>query len=156
MLVDFKAGLEDSARGILTSVDWALAVVDPTVASIQTAAHLTRMVEQIHRGVPPATDHLDSSDLVEIARRQFERARILGVKAVLNRTQNIEVEGYLRGSLGIRGVEIAGTIRHDPAIEGAWLRGSEVSASWPMYDADQVVEAIEDAVEAHRAPTFKV
>ena len=29
-LVDFKAGFEDSARGAITSLDWAIVVVDPT------------------------------------------------------------------------------------------------------------------------------
>lgn len=34
-LIDFKAGFEDSARGVMTSLDWAMVVVDPTVASVE-------------------------------------------------------------------------------------------------------------------------
>jgi len=31
-LVDFKAGFEDTARGAITSLDWAIVIVDPTLA----------------------------------------------------------------------------------------------------------------------------
>ena len=46
-LVDFKAGFEDSARGVLTGLDWAVVVVDPTTASLHMAVHLKRMVRKI-------------------------------------------------------------------------------------------------------------
>jgi CO dehydrogenase maturation factor len=60
-LVDFKAGIEDTARGVITSLDWAIVVVDPSNASIQMAADMWHMVDQIRAGVLPATDHFGGS-----------------------------------------------------------------------------------------------
>jgi CO dehydrogenase nickel-insertion accessory protein CooC1 len=36
-LVDFKAGFEDTARGVITGLDWAIVLVDPTVAAVEMA-----------------------------------------------------------------------------------------------------------------------
>jgi predicted metal-binding protein len=49
-LFDFKAGFEDPARGALTTLDWAVTVVDPTAASGQLAADLARMVRDMRDG----------------------------------------------------------------------------------------------------------
>ena len=46
-LLDFKAGFEDSARGVLTGLDWILVVVDPTTAALQMAVHLQQMMKKI-------------------------------------------------------------------------------------------------------------
>ncbi|MGW8266593.1 MAG: P-loop NTPase, partial [Longimicrobiales bacterium] len=85
LLLDFKAGFEDSARGVLTGLDWAVVVVDPTTASLHMAIHMKRMVRKIQEGVPPATAHLSDPHLAELARRQFKESRIQGVVAILNR-----------------------------------------------------------------------
>lgn len=50
LLVDFKAGFEDSARGVLTGLDWAVVVVDPTTASLHMAIHMKQMVRKIRGG----------------------------------------------------------------------------------------------------------
>jgi hypothetical protein len=65
-LVDYKAGFEDSARGALTSLDWALTVVDPTVASVHLSVDLARMVRDMRGGIPPATRHLEDATLVDV------------------------------------------------------------------------------------------
>ena len=78
-LVDFKAGFEDSARGAVTSLDWALVVVDPTTAAIQMAANMREMVDEIRAGGLPATRHLETPDLVEWANRIFREATIRDV-----------------------------------------------------------------------------
>jgi len=59
-LVDLKAGIEDSARGVLPSLDWAVVVVDPTTAAVQMAATVSQMVQEIQKGTPPATSHLET------------------------------------------------------------------------------------------------
>jgi len=94
-LIDFKAGFEDSARGVLTSLDWAIEIVDPTTAAMQMAVSLKDMVKQIRAGQPPATRHLDVA-LAELAKRIFKQARIRGVLVVLNRITDEEVESYGR------------------------------------------------------------
>ena len=78
-LVDFKAGFEDSARGAVTSLDWAVVVVDPTTAAIQMAASLKNMVDQIKAGGLPATKHLGTPELVEWANRIFREATVKDV-----------------------------------------------------------------------------
>jgi len=39
-LIDFKAGFEDTARGVLTKLDYAIVVVDPTTASVEIAGDM--------------------------------------------------------------------------------------------------------------------
>ena len=87
-LVDFKAGFEDSARGAITGLDWAIVVVDPTNAAIQMAVDMRHMVEQIQAGGLPATEHLESPELVELANDMFRNSSIQGVLFVLNRVTN--------------------------------------------------------------------
>ncbi|MCK4579535.1 MAG: hypothetical protein KAU50_12155 [Candidatus Marinimicrobia bacterium] len=52
-LVDFKAGFKDSAWGVITSLDWAIVIVDPTSPAVELAAHMNRMVDQIKAGQLP-------------------------------------------------------------------------------------------------------
>ncbi len=58
-LLDFKAGFEDLARGAVTSLDWAMVVVDPTMAAVEMAAHIQALVREVKAGGLPATRHLD-------------------------------------------------------------------------------------------------
>jgi CO dehydrogenase nickel-insertion accessory protein CooC1 len=142
-LVDYKAGFEDSARGALTSLDWALAVVDPTVASVRLAGDLARMVRDMRAGVPPATRHLEDAQLVSLAVRLFRDAPIRGVAAVLNRTDAGETERFLRGALEPQGVPVAGVFADDPAIERQWLEGSRLDSDGLARSAALLARALE-------------
>ena len=129
LLVDFKAGFEDSARGVLTSLDWVVVVVDPTTASVHMATHMARMVRKIQKGMPPATAHLDDLRMVEIAERQFRESRIQGVVAILNRVPDDDTERYLRERIvADAGPKVIGTLPEDRGIQGQWLRGEEVES----------------------------
>lgn len=129
LLVDFKAGFEDSARGVLTGLDWILVVVDPTTAALQMAVHLNQMVRKIGEGVPPATAHLEDPTLSEIAVRLFKESRIQGIAAVLNRVPDADTEAYLRGKLGaLGGPPVLGSVPEDRSLQARWLRGEEVTA----------------------------
>jgi CO dehydrogenase nickel-insertion accessory protein CooC1 len=150
-LVDFKAGFEDSARGALTSLHWVLAVVDPTVASVQLAIHLDRMVRQIRQGVPPATRHLESVDLVDIAVRQFLNAAVRGVLAVLNRVPDRATEQHLRHALEGQGPPVIGSLAEDRSIQAHWLRGRRLEAAGLERTCGAVVAALEVAQQP--APT---
>ncbi len=147
VLVDFKAGFEDSARGALTSLDRAVVVVDPTVAAVQMAVHLSAMVAKIRAGVPPATQHLlDRSDLVELAVRLFREARVRGVVAVLNRVADPTTEAYLRVGLADASVPVAGCFGADHSIEAQWLRGRRVGSDGLAHDASALVRDLESIV----------
>jgi CO dehydrogenase nickel-insertion accessory protein CooC1 len=146
-LVDFKAGFEDSARGAVTSVDWAVVVVDPTTAAIQMAYHMKQMVEQIKAGVPPATKHLETAELVEMANRIFRESRAKDVFVILNRVRDAEIERLARERLAERGIEPIGVIQDNPAIADSWLRGTKLDVDGVQANMDVIVERLETAVQ---------
>lgn len=149
-LVDLKAGIEDSARGVLTSLDWALLIVDPTNASIQLAADMKHMVDQIQAGIPPATDHLQDPELVETARRVFREARIKGVLCVLNRVRDDEMEAHMRKRLREKGIAPIGLIHEDASIATAWLAGTPLDTTITKKEVETIVKELEAAeVAAH-------
>jgi len=147
-LLDFKAGFEDSARGVLTGLDWILVVVDPTTAALQMAVHLQQMMKKIKEGVPPATDHLDDPLLVETAVRHFTESRIQGIAAILNRVPDSDTEAHLRGKLkALGGPPILGTLPENRALQVQWLRGEEVEAPALSEKVRSLVLAFEALVD---------
>ena len=147
VLVDHKAGMEDSARGALTSLDWALVVVDPTPAALQMAVHLARMTAEMTRGVPPATSHLASPRLVELATRLFREARTRDVVAVLNRPPDADTEACLRDRLAAGGVDVLGVMHESLVIPQQWLRGERLHSSLLSTDASAIVRSLETPVQ---------
>ena len=143
-LVDYKAGFEDSARGALTSLDWGLAVVDPTTAALQMAIHLRRMVEDIQSGVPPATRHLEP-EAAEQAVRLFREARVEGVLSVLNRVQDEDTERYVRDALESEGTPVVGVFDEDPSIQRQWLRGERLRSTSLSRGAARLAGRLEGA-----------
>jgi CO dehydrogenase nickel-insertion accessory protein CooC1 len=145
-LVDFKAGFEDSARGVITSLDWAVVVVDPTVAAVEMAANMKDMVRQIKDGVLPATDHLESPELVEWANKIFGQAKIKDVSIVLNNVRDEETEEYLQSRLAEKGIEPVGVIHAQTAISISWLKGLPIVAPNTQEEVSRIVDALEAAV----------
>jgi CO dehydrogenase nickel-insertion accessory protein CooC1 len=144
-LVDFKAGFEDSARGAITSLDWVLAVVDPTHAAIQMAIHMKEMLRQMKAGKPPATEHLESPELVILAQTLFREANVREVLAILNRVRDREMEGYLRDKLSEGNVGIIGVVREDPSLTSSWLKGLPLNGPKLREEAEGIVTALENA-----------
>lgn len=148
-LVDFKAGFEDSARGAITSLDWCIVVIDPTNASIQMASDMLNMVQQMKDGVLPATQHLESPELVEIANMLFRESNIKDVLFVLNRVHDEDMEDYVRSKLRERGIAPIGAIREDSSIAMAWLKGMPLEGAEAGREAERIVVELEAAEEAH-------
>jgi CO dehydrogenase maturation factor len=142
-LVDFKAGFEDSARGVIAGLDWAIVVIDPTTASIQMAADMQHMVEQVKAGQLPATQHLESQHLIELANEIFLNASIRDVLFVLNRVTNEQMQDYLCRRLKTHGLKTSGVIYADPAIAMAWLNGSMLESNQAKQQAQAVIEELE-------------
>jgi CO dehydrogenase nickel-insertion accessory protein CooC1 len=142
-LVDFKAGFEDSARGVITGLDWAIVVVDPTTASVEMAAHMKRMVNLIKAGALPATKHLDSPELVAWANRIFTSAAIKGIVFVLNRVLSEEMERFLRQKLAEKGIAPIGVVHEDVSICTAWLIGAPIRATEATAEAEKIIEQLE-------------
>jgi len=145
-LVDFKAGFEDSARGAITSLDWVLAVVDPTHAAIQMAIHMKKMVELLIAGTPPATEHLESRELVQLAVKLFKETEICGVLAILNRIRDPEMEEYICSKLLEGGVETIGSINDDPLVTASWLKGIPFDGMELSQKADSIIAGLEKVV----------
>ncbi len=149
-LVDFKAGFEDSARGAITSLDWAIVVVDPTTAAIQMAANLRDMVDQLKAGRLPATKHLETPELVEWANRIFSEATVEEVLVVLNRVKDEAMEQYMRQKLAEQGLKPIGVIHEDSTIARSWLEGTRLEIANTREDIRRIVKELE-AVAARRA-----
>jgi CO dehydrogenase maturation factor len=143
VLIDFKAGFEDAARGAVTTLDWALAIVDPTTAAMQVAVHLKEMIERIKAGELPATRHLESLKLVEMANRVFREALIKDVLVILNRLPAKETEEYVKSYFEMRKIEPIGTLHEYPSIAMSWLKGTPLD--W--HDAKQEVDGIVERLE---------
>ncbi len=150
-LVDFKAGFEDAARGVLTSVDWALVAVDPTTAALRVAKDLAEMVTEIRRGVPPATRHLERAEQVEAAERVFAEARVQGVRSVLNRVPTRATETYLREALRESGVDPVGVFRDDSSVAEQWLRGEALHSEAMKRAAESLVGTLEAVADEARS-----
>jgi CO dehydrogenase nickel-insertion accessory protein CooC1 len=148
-LVDFKAGFEDAARGVVTGLDWGIVVVDPTTASIEMALHMKRMIDLIKTGALPSTQHLNNPELVAWANRIFASATIKGVVFVLNKIRDDETERYLRQKLSEKGVHPIGIIHEDASISAAWLTGTSLDAAKARAEAGTLIEALE-ALEGSR------
>jgi CO dehydrogenase maturation factor len=142
-LIDFKAGLEDSARGVITSLDWVIVVIDPTNAGIQMAVDMKDMIARIQAGELPATRHLQDKKLVEIAERTFREATIQGVLFVLNKVRDEKAQNYLRRKLEENGVEPIGMVHAYDSIGMAWLTGASLEQTDTRKDAQRIAEKLE-------------
>jgi CO dehydrogenase maturation factor len=149
-LVDFKAGFEDTARGVLTSLDSAILVVDPTVASVELAANMKYMVEQIKADVLPATAHLESPELIAWANKLFIEAYIQDAWFVLNRVQDTQEEEYLRQRLEEKGIEPIGVIYHSSSISLSWLKGMPIRSDDALMEAQKILDRLENVERVAR------
>jgi CO dehydrogenase maturation factor len=144
-VVDFKAGFEDTARGAVTSLDWAVVIVDPTLAAIEMAGDMCNMVTRMKAKELPATMHLESPELVALANRIFVEAQIKGVLCVMNKIQNAEIENYLRMKLSAKSINPIGVIHEDPSMSTSWLKGKPLEGKKPKLEAAKVAKALETA-----------
>jgi CO dehydrogenase maturation factor len=155
-LVDFKAGLEDPARGVITGLDWALTVVEPSLASIRLAGEMQNMVRWLKAGRPPAVSHLESPELVSLALKTYSRARIDRVFVVLNRIRDRQTEELVRARLADHGVTPIGVLHEDPEISRSWLEGSPLTASRAWEDAQRLAITLEKRAAIGRGAMARV
>jgi CO dehydrogenase nickel-insertion accessory protein CooC1 len=144
-LLDFKAGFEDTARGVITNLDWAIVLIDPTIAAVEMAVNMRDMINQIKNGKLPATQHLVNIDLVAMANQMFIESRIKGVLFLLNKIRDLEMESYLREKLAERGIVPNGVIHEDSSIYVAWLKGAPLVFEKSQSDIFSFIENLETA-----------
>jgi CO dehydrogenase nickel-insertion accessory protein CooC1 len=153
-LVDFKAGFEDTARGAITSLDWAIVIVDPTLAAIEMANDMQKMVTRMKAFELPATMHLETPELVDLANNIFMQARIKGVLTILNKIPSTEMENYLRTALLERGLEPIGVIYEDFTFSISWLKGKSLALNNVEQEIHQVVKRLDAEEVAYEAQLF--
>jgi CO dehydrogenase nickel-insertion accessory protein CooC1 len=144
-LLDFKAGFEDLARGAVTSLDWAVVVVDPTIAAVEMAVHIQALVREVQAGGLPATQHLEDPALVEAANQLYRQAAIKGVYVVMNRVQDRRMEQYLRERLHEHGVDAHAVVPADQAIARAWLGGEALKLARAKCSVEKIIGDLEHA-----------
>jgi len=146
-LVDVKAGLEDFARGVITSMDWVITVVDPTIAAIQIADDIKHLINRIKAGELPATDHLESSDLKEEANRIYKEANIKGSFALLNKIRDEKINNYVSEKLVKKGLKVIGVIYEDAFISLSWLEGKPLEGIKANHDMKSVIKRLEKCLK---------
>jgi CO dehydrogenase maturation factor len=144
-LIDFKAGFEDSARGVLASLDYIVVVVDPTVASVELAAEMRKMVQDIITDSLPATSHLENEELVALANRLYVESPLKGVFFVLNRIPDTGTETYLRKRLNHYHLRPIAVFPDDSNIRSSWLKGESLQAGKSRQEAQKIIAALEKA-----------
>ncbi|MDI3474088.1 MAG: dehydrogenase maturation factor [Candidatus Woesearchaeota archaeon] len=146
-LIDVKAGLEDSARGVITSMDWIITVVDPSIVSIQIAENIKNLISRIKAGELPATKHLESPQLIEEANRIYREARIKGSFVLLNKIKDDEIEKYVSKKIKDKGLMLIGTIHEDSSIALSWLEGKPFDGIETNKEAMDAIKRLEKYVE---------
>jgi len=114
-IVDMEAGVEHFGRGVETSIDKVLAVVEPSFESL------------------------------ELALRIKELAAGAGVNktwAVLNKINSDEIAARLRKELGKRGMDVIGVVHNDPKIFEACLEGHRLGEKVASNEIREVVDAM--------------
>ncbi len=142
-ILDFKAGFEDSARGVVTGLDCGLAVVDPTQTSLVLAGDLLQLVRQLKRNHPPATAHLENNQLVSLAKAIYSRSRIQEILVILNKIEDEATRIYLQDQLEEKELQISASIPADPSIAKAWLKGDPIVCPQAQAELGKVIAELE-------------
>lgn len=151
VLVDFKAGIENVSRGVITSLDWVVVVIDSSFAGVRAAITMQGLIDQLRAGRKPATRHLTSAHLAALAEENYKRARTKGVFYILNKVPDPETEHELWQQLIAGRIPAGAVIREDPEIRRAWLEGVPVTSAAALAEAEKVVKAMEENRGAQEA-----
>ena len=101
-VVDTEAGVEHFGRGMETSIDAVLVVVEPSFESLQLAERVNALADGIG---------------------------IESIWAVLNKVTSDEMVAKLREELDRRGLEVAGAVHYDSQIFEACMEGRPLDSS---------------------------
>ena len=126
LLVDLKAGIEDTSRGVLVGMDQVVVVCDPSTAGLGVAASMKNLLDSLRRGAEPATQHIESLELAELARQLFRQSRLQRMHVLLNRVPDETSEEYMRQVLAGNSIEPTAVIPEVGGLREAWLRGTRL------------------------------
>ncbi|MFW6117376.1 MAG: hypothetical protein ACOC6G_02185, partial [Thermoproteota archaeon] len=124
-----------------------ITVVDPTTAAIQIAEDVKNLISRINAGESPATEHLESPELIEEAKRIYREARIKESFVVLNRVKNQKMEDYLTKKIEEKGLTVIGVVYDDSSIALAWLQGKPLKKIKANQEAKDILKRLEQKVK---------
>lgn len=142
-LIDAKAGLEDFARGVITTMDWVITVVDPSLVSIQIAENIKELIAQIKAGILPATKYLEEPELIDLMLMNYQKSRIKESFVLLNNVDGITTETFLKDKLLEKGINPVGVIDYNPSISLSWLKGlplADINTEQEVYNIVRKIE----------------
>jgi len=146
-LIDFKAGLEDTARGVVTSLDLVVFVIDPSLVSVEMASNMKEIVKSIQTHGRPATAHLEDPELIEWANRFYEDSNLVGIHFILNRISSQEEDKIIREALKQEGIEPCCMIHQNSDISSAWLKGLPIRNEEPHIEIQGLIGLLENDIE---------
>lgn len=111
-IVDMEAGVEHFGRGIDTSIDFVLLVVEPSLESITLAERIKHLAAGIEKNV----------------------------WAVLNKTTTEGLTSKLKVELKKRGIEVIGVIPSDPAVFEAGLEGHALGQGKAAHQVGRILD----------------
>ncbi len=114
-IVDMEAGVEHFGRGVETSIDRVLVVVEPSFESLELALK----VKQLAAG-----------------------AGVNGTWAILNKITSEKIAIRLKDELGKRGIEVIGIVHHNPKIFEACLEGHRLDERIASKEASAIVDTV--------------
>lgn len=114
-IVDMEAGVEHFGRGVETSIDSVIVIVDPSYESIQLADKVKSMVTGIG----------------------LNKAR-----AILNKITTDEMASRLRNELSKRNIDTVGCIRHDQDIFEACFEGQPVKSNMNSREIKAILDSV--------------
>ena len=142
-VVDFKAGLEDVARGVITSLGWVVVIMDPSYPGVRTTATLKMLLEGTRAANLAATRHLASPRLDKLTQGVDEQARTQGALYVLNKVPDSDTEFFLWQRLLEAQINAIASIPEDSDLRQAWLEDLPLHSVAAEAEADKIVQALE-------------
>ncbi len=112
-IVDLEAGVEHFGRGVETSVDCVLVVVEPSLDSLDIAEKISELASQIQIG---------------------------DVWAVLNKIGSEEIADKLTDYLNKRDIRVIGTIHQNKEIFESCLEGRPLRENAAAGDVDKILD----------------
>jgi len=113
VVVDLEAGVEHFGRGVETSIDCVLVVVEPSIDSLEVAEKISEMSAQIE---------------------------IADVWVVLNKITSEEIADRLRDYLDRRDIRVIGSIHQDQEIFESCLEGRPIRGRVAAEDVDKILD----------------
>jgi len=112
-VVDLEAGVEHFGRGVETSIDCVLVVVEPSIDSLEVAEKINELSAQIS---------------------------IADVWAVLNKITSDDLADRLRDHLGERDMTVIGVIHQNQEIFESCLEGRPIQGNAATEDVDKILD----------------